>query len=185
MTSESAQSPSDSLTSDVAFSSHARVKGVEFDKVARPRESDWEARAILRRIYAGIWSARTALVLSVPFAVTAWARGTENTWFLYMLLPVTAAFFAGVFVGAAMYDREEVTDESLAGRRGALIALFAYGLFAVEVASLSEAPLEAGLNALMGSLLMSGWAVFPVAFLAGILAFRAREGAHRFKHLDA
>ena len=69
----------------------------------------------------------------------------------------------------------------LAGRRGALVALFAYVLFAVEVAALSSTPLESGLNALMGSLLMSGWAVFPVSFLAGILAFRAREGAHRFK----
>ena len=56
-----------------------------------------------------------------------------------------------------------------------------FSLFAVEVAVLSDAPLDAGANALMASLLISGWAVFPVAFLAGILAFRAREGAHRFK----
>ena len=182
MISEKAQRVSNPLTSEVALSSQTRVKGVKVDKLVKPRESDWEARALLRRIYAGIWSARTALVLSVPFAITAWARGTAHVWFTYMLLPVTAAFFAGVFVGAAICDRQEVTDEPLAGRRGALTALLAYVIFALEVAMLSGTPLEAGLNALMGSLLMTGWAVFPVAFLAGILAFRAREGAHRLKH---
>lgn len=181
MTAEKAQTRSHSLTPDVALSSHTRVKAVQVDKIVKQPKSDWEVRAILQRIHAGIWSARTALVLSVPFAVTAWARGTEHAWFMYMLLPVVAAFFAGVFVGAAICDREEVTDESLAGRRGALVALMAYVLFAVEVAVLSDAPLDAGANALMASLLISGWAVFPVAFLAGILAFRAREGAHRFK----
>jgi hypothetical protein len=176
-----AQPISHPATSDVATSSHVRVKAVNVTKILKTPESDWEARAILRRIHAGIWAARTALVLSVPFAITAWARGADHAWFIYMLLPTVAAFFSGVFVGAAICNREEVTDESLAGRRGALVALFAYVLFAVEVAALSSTPLESGLNALMGSLLMSGWAVFPVSFLAGILAFRAREGAHRFK----
>ena len=173
------------MTSEVALPSHGRDQRVKFEnvgKIVKTTESDWEVRAILRRVHAGIWSGRTALVLSVPFAITAWAQGAEHAWFTYMLLPVVAAFFAGVFVGAAICDREEVTDESLAGRCGALVALVAYVLFALEVGVLSEAPLETGLNALMASLLISGWAVFPVAFLAGILAFRAREGAHRFKH---
>lgn len=181
MISEKGHTPPRSVTSDSALSSGSRVKRVEVDKILRMEESDWEVRAILRRIHAGIWSARTALVLSVPFAITAWARGADQAWFTYMLLPVVAAFFSGVFIGAAICDREEVSDESLAGRRGALVALFAYVIFACEAAALSSTPLETGLNALMGSLLVSGWAVFPVSFLAGILAFRAREGAHRYK----
>ena len=184
MISEKAHTASSSLTSDVAHPSKGRDHRVKFDnveKIVKLPESDWEVHAILRRIHAGIWAGRTALVLSVPFAITAWVRGAEHAWFMYMLLPVVAAFFAGVFVGAAICDRDEVTDESLAGRRGALVALLAYVLFALEVGVVSDAPLEAGLNALMASLLISGWAVFPVAFLAGILAFRAREGAHRFK----
>ena len=74
------------------------------------------------------------------------------------------------------------TDESLAGRRGALVALATYVIFSMEVAALSFEPFEAGMDAFMYSLLVSGWVVFPVSFLAGILAFRAREGAYRYKH---
>jgi uncharacterized membrane protein YjjP (DUF1212 family) len=37
------------------------------------------------------------------------------------------------------------------------------------------------MDAFMYSLVMSGWIVFPVSFLAGILAFRAREGAYRYR----
>lgn len=143
--------------------------------------SDWEMIELRRRAHAGVWSARTALVLSVPFAVTAWATGAEHAWFMYMLLPVVAAFFAGVFFGAAICDRRQITDEPLAGRRGALVALATYVIFALEVAALSFEPVEAGMDAFMYSLLVSGWVVFPVAFLAGILAFRAREGAYRYK----
>lgn len=144
--------------------------------------SDWEVVELRRRTHAGIWAARTALVLSVPFAVTAWALGEEHAWFMYMLLPTIAAFFSGVFLGAAICKRGEITDESLAGRQGALVALMTYAIFACEVAALSFEPLEAGLDAFMFSLLVSGWLVFPVSFLAGILAFRAREGAYRFSH---
>jgi len=143
--------------------------------------SDWETIELRRRAHAGVWAARTALVLSVPFALTAWATGAEHAWFMYMLLPVIAAFFAGVFFGAAICDRRQVTDEPLAGRRGALVALATYVIFSLEVAALSFAPFEAGLDAFMYSLLVSGWIVFPVSFLAGILAFRAREGAYRYK----
>ena len=148
--------------------------------------SDWEMIDIRRRARAGLWSARVALVLSVPFAVTAWGLGQEHAWFMYMLLPTVAAFFAGVFFGAAICDRRQITDESLAARRGALVALATYVIFALEVGALSFAPFEAALDAFMGSLLVSGWVVFPVAFLAGILAFRAREGAHRYaRHAEA
>lgn len=182
MISEKAHTVSSPLTSEAGLAPGGRVQRVKVEKILKTHESDWEIRAIMRRIHAGIWSGRTALVLSVPFAITAWARGADHAWFTYMLLPVVAAFFSGVFIGAAICDREEVTDEPLAGRRGALVAMFAYVLYALEVAALSSTPLETGLNALMGSLLVSGWAVFPVAFLAGILAFRAREGAHRYKH---
>lgn len=144
-------------------------------------ESDWEVLELRRRAHAGVWGARTALVLSVPFAVTAWAMGEEHAWFMYMLLPVIAAFFAGVFFGAAICSREHITDESLAGRQGALVALATYIIFSCEVAALSFQPLEAGMDAFMYSLVMSGWIVFPVSFLAGILAFRAREGAYRYR----
>ena len=149
-------------------------------------ESDWEVLELRRRAHAGVWSARTALVLSVPFAMTAWAIGEEHAWFMYMVLPVIAAFFAGVFFGASICSRREITDEPLAGRQGALVALVTYLIFALEVAALSFSPVEAGMNAFMYSLLISGWIVFPVSFLAGILAFRAREGAHRHRrHADA
>ncbi len=144
-------------------------------------ESDWELLELRRRVHAGVWTARTALVLSVPFALTAWALGQEHAWFMYMLLPVIAAFFAGVFFGAAICSRDQISDEALAGRRGALVALATYIIFACEVAALSFEPIEAGMDAFMYSLIISGWVVFPVAFLAGILAFRAREGAYRYQ----
>ena len=143
--------------------------------------TDWETIELSRRAHAGVWSARTALVLSVPFAVTAWALGQEHAWFMYMLLPVVAAFFAGAFFGAAICDRRLISDEALAGRRGVLVALATYVIFALEVGALSVDPFVASLDAFMGSLLVSAWVVFPVAFFAGILAFRAREGAHRYK----
>ena len=148
--------------------------------------ADWEIIELRRRAHAGVWAARTALVLSVPFGVTAWALGHEHAWLAYMLLPVVAAFFAGVFFGAAICDRRQVTDESLAGRRGALVALATYIIFAFEMGALSYTPVETTLDTFMASLLVSGWIVFPVAFLAGILAFRAREGAHRYvRHAES
>ncbi len=143
--------------------------------------SDWEIIELRRRAHAGVWAARTALVVSVPFAVTAWAMGQEHAWFMYMLLPVIAAFFSGVFFGAAICDRRMITDEYLAGRRGALVALSTYVIFSLEVAALSFTPVEAGMDAFMYGLIISGWAVFPISFLAGMLAFRAREGAYRYK----
>lgn len=142
--------------------------------------SDWETVELRRRAHAGVWAARTALVLSVPFAMTAWALGQEHAWFMYMLLPVIAAFFSGVFFGAAICNRRLITDESLAGRQGTLVALMAYVIFSLEVAALSFTPLDAALDAFMYGLVISGWFVFPVSFLAGMLAFRAREGAHRY-----
>lgn len=144
--------------------------------------TDWEVIDLRRRAKAGVWAARTALVLSVPFAVTAWTMGAEHAWLMYMLLPVIAAFFSGVFFGAAICDRRQITDESLAGRRGALVALATYGIFSLEVAALSFSPIEAAFDAFMGSVVFTGWAVFPVAFLAGMLAYRAREGAYRYRH---
>jgi hypothetical protein len=182
MTPQKAQSATDVLTAEVTLASHTRVPPNKSRAILPSPKADWEIAAILLRLHAGIWSARTALVLSVPFAIVAWMRGAEHVWFMYMLLPVVAAFFSGVFIGAAICDHEEVADESLAGRRGAMVALLAYVIFSMEVAVLSDSPIEGGLNVLMGSLLMTGWAVFPVAFLAGILAFRAREGARRHRH---
>lgn len=147
--------------------------------------SDWEVIELRRRAHAGVWAARTALVLSVPFAVTAWAFGQEHAWLAYMLLPVIAAFFSGVFFGAAICDRRQITDDSLAGRRGAFVALATYIIYALEMGSLSYTPFETALNTFMASLIVSGWLVFPVAFLAGMLAFRAREGAYRYQQHDA
>lgn len=181
MTLENTNRAGPTITSPTAATTPSRVQAAINRSARIDPKSDWEVTAILGRIHAGIWAGRTALVLSVPFAITAWARGAEHAWFMYMLLPVLASFFSGVFLGPAICDREEVTDESLAGRRGAFIALGAYIIFSMEVAALSVTPLEAGLNALMGSLLISGWVVFPVAFFAGILAFRAREGAERHR----
>lgn len=87
--------------------------------------------------------ARSALVVSVPFALTAWAMGEERAWFMYMVLPL-------------------------------VVALSTYVILSLEVAALSFSPLEAAVDASMFSLLLSAWAVFPVSFLASILAFRAR-----------
>lgn len=143
--------------------------------------SDWEVVALRQRASAGFWAARAALVLSVPFAMTAWATGVRHAWLLYMLLPVLASLFAGALFGAAIWSRSQVTDESLAARRGALVALAAYILFALEVACMSATPLETALDVFMGAIFFTGWAVFPCAFLAGILAFRAREGAFRHR----
>lgn len=146
---------------------------------------DWEVIELRRRVHAGVWAARTALVVSVPFAVTAWALGEPHAWFFYMVLPVIAAFFSGVFFGASICSRNIITDEALAGRQGALVALVMYLILAAEVAALSFTPIEAAMNAFMFSVLISGWIVFPISFLAGILAFRAREGAYRFEHEPA
>jgi hypothetical protein len=143
--------------------------------------SDWEIIELRRRAHAGVWAARTALVLSVPFAVTAWAFGEEHAWLAYMLLPVVAAFFAGVFFGAAICDRRQITDDSLAGRRGTFVALATYIIYALEMGALSYTPFNTALDTFMASLIVSGWLVFPVAFLAGMLAFRAREGAYRYQ----
>ena len=73
----------------------------------------------------------------------------------------------------------------MAGRQGALVALVMYLILAAEVSALSFTPVEAAMNAFMFSVLISGWVVFPVSFLAGILAFRAREGAYRFQQTPA
>lgn len=51
----------------------------------------WEVLELRRRVHAGMWSVRLALVLSVPFAMTAWATGADHAWFMYMLLPLVAA----------------------------------------------------------------------------------------------
>lgn len=142
-------------------------------------ESDWEMTALRGRFKAGLWSARIALVLSVPFALTAWATGAPQAWLTFMLLPVVAAFFAGSLFGAAIAQPHEVPDESLAGRRGVFVAIATYLIYALEVAVMSAAPSEVALNTLMWSLLGSGWLVLPIAFFAGVLAFRAREGAFR------
>lgn len=141
--------------------------------------SDWEMTELRGRFKAGLLAARIALVLSVPFAITAWANAAEQAWLTFMLLPVVAAFFAGTFFGAAIANPHEVSDESLAGRRGVLVALATYLIYALEVAVMSAAPAEVVLNTLIWSLLGSGWLVLPIAFFAGVLAFRVREGASR------
>lgn len=141
--------------------------------------SDWEMAELRGRFKAGLWSARIALVLSMPFAITAWATAAEQAWLTFMLLPVVAAFFAGTFFGGAIAHPDEVSDESLAGRRGVLVALATYLIYALEVAVMSAAPAEVALNTLIWSLLGSGWLVLPIAFFAGVLAFRVREGAQR------
>lgn len=155
-------------------------------RVAIDPASDWELNELRSRGLAGLWSARIALVLSVPFGITGWAIGADQAWLTFMVLPVVAAFFAGAFFGASIADPSLVPDESLAARRGVLVAIAAYLVLAMEIAAMSATPLETGLDFFMGSLLISGWAVFPVAFLAGILAFRAREGAYRYRqHAEA
>ncbi|MEM8608448.1 MAG: hypothetical protein AAGF92_15170 [Myxococcota bacterium] len=142
--------------------------------------SDWEVAALRRRTQAGFWSARVALVASVPFAIVAWAGGTPDAWLVYMLLPVVAAFFAGALFGATILDRHRTTDSSLAGRQGVLVTLVAYCIFSLEVAAMSATPIHTALDYFMGSVLLSGWAVIPIGFFAGVLAFRAREGATKY-----
>lgn len=143
--------------------------------------TDWEMLELRQRIHCGVWCGRVALVMSVPFALTAWATGAEHAWFMFMVLPVVAAFFAGSLFGSAIANRRQVPDESLAARRGAFVALSAYLIYAGEVAAMSNAPLATGLDFFMASLLASGWLAFPVAFFAGIMAYRAREGALRYR----
>lgn len=142
--------------------------------------SDWEVIALRRRGLAGLWSARVALVVSMPFAVTAWAGGTEAAWLTFVLLPVVGAFFAGALFGAGILDTQRVTDASLAGRHGVLVTLAAYVLFSLEVAAMSSSPLHAGFDYFMGSILLTGWLALPVGFFAGVMAFRAREGAAKY-----
>ena len=151
---------------------------VQRGAMINPR-SDWEMTELRSRVKAGLLSARIALVLSMPFAITAWATGAEQAWLTFMLLPVVAVFFAGSLFGAAIAHPHEVPDEPLAGRRGVFVALAAYLIYALEVAAMSAAPSEVALNTWMWSLLGSGWLVLPIAFFAGVLAFRAREGAFR------
>ena len=141
--------------------------------------SAWEMLALRQRVSAGLWSARVALVLSVPFALAAWGMGVESAWLTFMLLPTIAAFFAGGLFGAAIADRYLVPDEPLAARRGALVGIATYAFFAMEVGAMSATPLETGLDMFMGSMMVSGWFALPAAFFAGIMAFRAREGALR------
>lgn len=143
--------------------------------------SDWEVGELKSRTCAGLWSARVALVASMPFGIVASAKGIDDAWLMFMLLPVVAAFFSGSLFGAGIANPHQVPDECLAGRRGVLVALGAYILFALEVAVMSVTPIETGLNVFMGSLIISGWLTFPVAFFAGMMAFRAREGATKYR----
>ncbi|MEM7135451.1 MAG: hypothetical protein AAF500_02675 [Myxococcota bacterium] len=142
--------------------------------------TDWETAALRRRALCGLWSARVALVLSVPFAVTAWAGGASDAWLVYMLLPVVASFFAGSLFGAAILDTHYVTDASLAGRQGVLVTIVAFLFFALEVAAMSHTPLHTALDYFMGGVLLTGWVAFPAGFFAGVMAFRAREGATKY-----
>ena len=167
---------SPSVTEETQSDVFARHRGAILDTA-----SDWEAFELRRRALAGVWAARVALVLSIPFAMTAWATGTQHARVTYIVLPVIAAFFAGAFFGSAICNPHMVPDESLAGRRGSLVALAAYIIFAAEVAALSDNPFGAGFDAFMAALIISGWVVFPVAFFAGIMAFRAREGKRRYQ----
>jgi hypothetical protein len=142
--------------------------------------SDWEMFELRRRNCAGLWAARVTLVLSVPFGIVAWAQGADNAWLTYMLLPVIAAYFAGAFFGSCIANPFEVSDEHLAGRRGVLVAICAYVIFALEVGTMSVSPLEAGLSAFMGAVLLSGWLALPAAFFAGVMGFRASQGGLRY-----
>lgn len=150
--------------------------GADIDPAA-----DWELAALRRRLLAGLWSARVAFVLSVPFAFAARAVGTHDAWLQLIVLPVIATFFAGSLFGAAVRDAGHIKDAALAARRGAFVALAAYFLFAAEMAAMSTTPLETGLDYLMGSLLFSGWLGLPAGFLAGVLAYRSREGTLRYR----
>lgn len=152
----------------------------DWDGILDPR-SDWELMELGTRALAGLWAARVALVASVPFGLVAWAQDVENAWLTFMLLPVVAAFFAGALLGAGLVHSREIADECLAGRRGVLIALSAYLIYAAEVAAMSHAPVEALLNVFMASVIVSGWLVFPISFFAGMMAFRAHEGALRYR----
>ena len=143
--------------------------------------SDWEVVSLQRRLWAGVWSARVAFVLSVPFVIFAWVLGVEHAWLFFMLLPVVASFFSGAFFGAAICDSKRVTDGSLAGRRGVLVALGAYVILAAEVAVLSDAWLHAFFDTFMGAIVVSGWLGLPAGFLAGLMAFRVREGATKHR----
>ena len=143
--------------------------------------ADWEAAALRRRLRAGLWSARVAFVLSVPFAFAAWALGTHDAWLQFIILPTVATFFAGALFGAAVRDAGHIQDAPLAGRRGAFVAMAAYCFFALEMAAMSATPFETGLNYLMGSLLYTGWIGVPAGFLAGVLAYRSREGVAKHR----
>ena len=160
------------------------VPAVDRGKAIGDAANDWEVFALRERAQAGVWSARIALVLSVPFAMTAWALGVEHAWVTWIVLPVIAAFFAGALFGSALRSESAVPDESFAGRRGALVALAAYIIYGAEAAALGPNPFHAGFDALMGALLISGWAVFPIAFLSGIMAFRVRERAERCRQTE-
>ena len=146
MTTERANLVDTSLAPSGARARPARILGSRNGGAILDSESDWEMLELRRRAHAGVWSARTALVVSVPFALTAWAMGEEHAWFMYMVLPVIAAFFSGVFFGAAICSRRHISEESLAGRQGALVALSTYVIFSLEVAMLSFSPLEAGMD---------------------------------------
>ncbi|NNE20748.1 MAG: hypothetical protein HKN10_19940 [Myxococcales bacterium] len=177
---KSSKTSATTLTPSIVHARHRQelTRLVQRGAMLNP-SSDWEIAELRGRVKAGLWAARIALVLSVPFAITAWANAAEQAWLTFMLLPVVAAFFAGSFFGTAIARPHEVSDELLAGRRGVLVALAAYLIYALEVAVMSAASAEVALNTLMWSLLGSGWLVLPIAFSAGVLAFRVREGATR------
>lgn len=143
--------------------------------------SDWELMELSTRALAGLWSARVALVSSMPFGIVAWAQNIEDAWLTFMLLPVVAAFFSGALFGAGLVHSREIADEYLAGRRGVFIALCAYIIYALEVAAMSHAPVETLCNVFMAAVIVSAWLVFPISFFAGVMAFRARDGAMRHR----
>ena len=87
---------------------------------------------------------------------------------------------AGAFFGSCIANPFEVSDEHLAGRRGVLVAICAYVIFALEVGTMSVSPLEAGLSAFMGAVLLSGWLALPAAFFAGVMGFRASQGGLQY-----
>ena len=148
------------------------------------RNFDWEAIVLRRRGIAGLWSARFALVLSMPFAIVAWIGGVSQAWLLFMVLPGLAAFFSGALFGAAILDPARTTKASTAGARGLMVALGAYLFLALELAVMSANPLAAAVEVLARSMLLSGWLVLPAGFLAGIVTFRARQGAARHRRAD-
>ena len=153
----------------LATPERAKISVRRWDGIINPA-SDWELLEVRGRAHAGLWSARIALVLSMPFGIAAWAKGVEDAWLMFMLLPVLAAFFSGTLFGAGIANPHQVSDECLAGRRGVFVALCAYIIFALEVAAMSHAPIETGLNVFMAALILSGCLVFPVSFFAGMMA---------------